>query len=186
MRNYCIYRISCTIQLLCFFFFAIMAVNPEQSNFYGTLYPDRTGAMVCQIDHAASFTLPVIALIVITILNDGTIITIAYDRVIPAKRPQKWALTEVRLHTGTCDRWRVNVNAMVGTVNVNAWAAPRCCIAPRRKVSRSHGAGRRQDWEGQRQALCHVLPAMRTAVSMFSNVVAALTCAYVPSSPSLR
>ena len=95
MRNYCIYRISCTIQLLCFFFFAIMAVNPEQSNFYGTLYPDRTGAMVCQIDHAASFTLPVIALIVITILNDGTIITIAYDRVIPAKRPQKWALGEV-------------------------------------------------------------------------------------------
>ena len=56
MRNYCIYRISCTIQLLCFFFFAIMAVDPAQNNFYGKMYPDSTGALTCQIDHAASFT----------------------------------------------------------------------------------------------------------------------------------
>jgi H+-transporting ATPase len=28
MRNYCIYRISCTLQLLFFFFFAILTINP--------------------------------------------------------------------------------------------------------------------------------------------------------------
>jgi H+-transporting ATPase len=37
----------------------------------------------------------VISLVVITILNDGTIITIAYDKVIPDVRPQKWDLWEV-------------------------------------------------------------------------------------------
>ncbi len=36
-----------------------------------------------------------LSLVVITILNDGTMITIAYDKVIPEKTPQKWALGEV-------------------------------------------------------------------------------------------
>ena len=35
MRNYCIYRISCTIQLLFFFFFAILTINPTSEYFYG-------------------------------------------------------------------------------------------------------------------------------------------------------
>lgn len=86
MRNYCIYRIACTLQLLCFFFFAVVAVDPDASNFYGDNH---------FIDHAASFTLPVISLVVITILNDGTIITIAHDKVIPEDHPQKWNLREV-------------------------------------------------------------------------------------------
>jgi H+-transporting ATPase len=34
--------------------------------------------------------------VIITILNDGTMITIAHDKVIPEKRPQKWAMFEVR------------------------------------------------------------------------------------------
>lgn len=86
MRNYCIYRIACTIQLLFFFFFAVLTIDPNSSTFYG----DENF-----IDHASSFTLPVISLVVITILNDGTIITIAHDKVIPEDSPQKWNLTEV-------------------------------------------------------------------------------------------
>ena len=58
--------------------------------------PNGAPAYTCSIDHASSFTLPVISLVVITILNDGTIITIAYDKVIPEVRPQKWDLREVR------------------------------------------------------------------------------------------
>jgi len=81
MRNYSIYRIACTIQLLCFFFFATLSIRPH------SFYHEDT----C----TRNFTLPVIALVIITILNDGTIITIAYDKVIPHKRPQKWDLTEV-------------------------------------------------------------------------------------------
>jgi hypothetical protein len=38
--------------------------------------------------HQAAFVLPVISLVIITILNDGTMITISHDKVIPEKRPQ--------------------------------------------------------------------------------------------------
>eukprot|EP00946_MAST-07B_sp_MAST-7B-sp1_P001572 g1572.t1 len=41
------------------------------------------------------FKLPVIALVLITILNDGTIISIAYDHVVPNKYPEKWRLPRV-------------------------------------------------------------------------------------------
>ena len=34
---------------------------------------------------------------IITILNDGTMITIAHDKVIPEKRPQRWAMFEVTI-----------------------------------------------------------------------------------------
>ena len=103
MRNYCIYRISCTLQLLFFFFFAIMAVSPNDANFWnGVGIVDRNAGPCnngltpnedCPGDY--SFTLPVISLVIITILNDGTMITIAHDKVIPEKRPQKWAMFEV-------------------------------------------------------------------------------------------
>jgi H+-transporting ATPase len=35
MRNYIIYRIACTMQLLFFFFFASIAVYPDHDYFYG-------------------------------------------------------------------------------------------------------------------------------------------------------
>ena len=41
-----------------------------------------------------SIRLPVIALVVITILNDGCIISIAYDTVLAAPKPEKWRLKE--------------------------------------------------------------------------------------------
>ena len=45
------------------------------------------------------FKLPVIALVLITILNDGTIITIAYDNVVPGSEPEKWHLRRVYLES---------------------------------------------------------------------------------------
>jgi len=42
-------------------------------------------------DEFPTFTLPAIVLVILTILNDGTIISISYDFVIPANIPQKWA-----------------------------------------------------------------------------------------------
>ena len=37
------------------------------------------------------FELPVMALVIVTILNDGCMISIAYDRVKPSKTPESWA-----------------------------------------------------------------------------------------------
>jgi H+-transporting ATPase len=134
MRNYTIYRIACTIELLFFFFFSIMAIFPYSNSFYGEnqcyaamsadpvsvfTTPDGTaqacsivnGAMTlpfnstampgyfcnCDNAHMSSFYIPVLALVIITILNDGTIISIAYDKVIPEKRPQYWDLRELTI-----------------------------------------------------------------------------------------
>ena len=68
MRNYCIYRISCTLQLLFFFFFAILAITPTDDYFYG---PNDGTAPDAELNAPGSFTLPVISLVIITILNDG-------------------------------------------------------------------------------------------------------------------
>jgi magnesium-transporting ATPase (P-type) len=61
MKNYCIYRITCTVNLLLFFSIAIIAMN---------------------------FSIPTICLVILVLLNDGTIMTIAHDKVIPSKVSQ--------------------------------------------------------------------------------------------------
>lgn len=116
MKNYVTYRIACTLQLLVFFFIAILFMHPQDYHNYptGTTFPKcwpnchkfPNGTMpepILPLDpmtHVKEtvpeyFTLPVIALVVITILNDGTIITIARDKVIPGSTPEKWMLPHV-------------------------------------------------------------------------------------------
>ena len=46
------------------------------------------------------FSLPLLALIIITVLNDGTIISIAYDHVNAAKRPEHWDLGRLFVISG--------------------------------------------------------------------------------------
>ena len=84
MKNYVIYRVACTSQLLIFFFATMICVNPK--NYICKGYDD------CD-DVPNTFALPVIALVTITLLNDGTIISIAYDNVTVSKTPEKWKLT---------------------------------------------------------------------------------------------
>ena len=75
-KNYVIYRIACTIQLLIFFFITMVGMDPSA---YTCVEHDD-----CK-DVSSTFSLPVIALVLITILNDGTIISIAYNRVMISK-----------------------------------------------------------------------------------------------------
>ena len=105
MRNYIIYRIACTIQLLCFFFFAVIAIKVDAPKAYDTVYP-LTVIDARKLDseayptitdpeymqHTPEFTLPVIALVIITILNDGCMITISKDYVLAENFPQKWTM----------------------------------------------------------------------------------------------
>lgn len=79
MKNYVIYRIACTFQLLFFFFFAVTCMHP---NSYGHF-------------EAKYFKMPVTALVIITILNDGCIISIAYDYVKAGRYPETWDLGQV-------------------------------------------------------------------------------------------
>ena len=84
MLNYCKYRISCTFQLLMFFFVAMVAIDPKNYTC------DDNGSDKC--DRPKVFALPVITIVIITLLNDGTIISIAYDKVTASKKPEKWDL----------------------------------------------------------------------------------------------
>jgi H+-transporting ATPase len=108
MRNYIIYRIACTIQLLFFFFFAVLCVEPDGKSFYDKQYPlciDEPNPLetysgctednLSPLTHAGEFTLPVISMVIITILNDGCMITISHDQVLPEKKPQRWAMAEM-------------------------------------------------------------------------------------------
>mmetsp|Transcript_13435 Transcript_13435/g.25309 ORF Transcript_13435/g.25309 Transcript_13435/m.25309 type:complete len:352 (-) Transcript_13435:37-1092(-) len=83
MKNFCIYRIACTIQLLVFFFITMCVVDPSAFACQGHSSCD---------DIPNTFSLPVLALVMITLLNDGTIISIAYDQVTVSKKPEKWNL----------------------------------------------------------------------------------------------
>lgn len=77
MKNFVIYRVACTQQLLLFFFISCLCFHPQQVNsIYGATY----------------FSIPVIALVSITILNDGTMISVAYDNVQASRKPERWNL----------------------------------------------------------------------------------------------
>jgi len=94
MKNYVIYRIACTLQLLVFFFLATMCVDPE-TVMGDKGFLDKSQAQDDLHKIPRYFALPVMAMVLITILNDGTIISIAYDYVEAGKVPEKWNLPVV-------------------------------------------------------------------------------------------
>ena len=82
IRNFITYRIAATLQLLLFFFIAIFAFRPSDYE------PED------QDDHnwPTFFHMPVFMLMLITLLNDGTLIAIGYDNVVPQDTPTVWNL----------------------------------------------------------------------------------------------
>ncbi|OMJ78748.1 hypothetical protein SteCoe_21359 [Stentor coeruleus] len=92
MKNFCTYRIACTIQLLIFFFISMCSLKPDDYSCHGV---GDCG------DVPNTFSLPVVALVIITVLNDGTIISIAYDRVTVSKKPDQWNLLLIYINACT-------------------------------------------------------------------------------------
>ena len=90
IRNFITYRIAATLQLLLFFFIAVFAFKPSEyePKDIGSIpdYPD----VLYRWPHF--FHMPVLMLMLITRLNDGTLIAIGYDSVIPSKYPEEWNL----------------------------------------------------------------------------------------------
>ena len=89
IRNFLTYRIAATLQLLLFFFIAVLSYRPVEYMPNGwkndSSFPDNS-------DWPEFFHLPVLLLILITVLNDGTLIAIGYDNVTPRATPEKWNL----------------------------------------------------------------------------------------------
>ncbi|TFJ85011.1 hypothetical protein NSK_003435 [Nannochloropsis salina CCMP1776] len=81
MTSFITYRIAATLQLLIFFFIAVLTMQPAKYEPAGALE-----------EWPAFFHMPVMMLMLITLLNDGTLISIGYDNVVPNTTPDKWNL----------------------------------------------------------------------------------------------
>jgi len=87
IKNYLVYRVAVTFQLLMFFTLSIFLFEPKE---FGFTNEDVTGE-----DLPKFFNLPVLALVIIVILNDFAIISIAYDHVVASSIPETWTLKVV-------------------------------------------------------------------------------------------
>merc|ERR1711998_365851 len=95
VRSFLTYRIAATLQLLCFFFIAVFAYRPNE---YMPKDWNETNAegnktnteFMDTIEWPPFFHMPVLMLMLITLLNDGTHITIGYDLAVAPKTPPKW------------------------------------------------------------------------------------------------
>jgi H+-transporting ATPase len=86
MKSFLTYRIAATLQLLTFFFIALFAFKPID-----WLPADPTIVPGYQ-DWPGYFILPVLMLIIITLLNDGTLCCIGYDNAKASPMPERWNL----------------------------------------------------------------------------------------------
>eukprot|EP00026_Physarum_polycephalum_P001399 Phypoly_transcript_01400.p1 GENE.Phypoly_transcript_01400~~Phypoly_transcript_01400.p1 ORF type:complete len:1065 (+),score=187.59 Phypoly_transcript_01400:116-3310(+) len=84
MKSFLTYRIAATLQLLTFFFIAVFAFEPDT---YAVKYNAPDAA-----DWPKFFSLPVIFLMIITLINDGTLISIGYDNAVHSLHPERWVL----------------------------------------------------------------------------------------------
>lgn len=111
--TYCVYRISCSFQLLSFFFISLMAVNPKQ---------DFTcSGSSCQ-DVPNTFALPVLAIVLIALLNDIIIISISYDRASTSPMPCKWNLSKIFIISctlGAISFFSSFIYLLLGLANMN-------------------------------------------------------------------
>jgi len=92
IKNYLVYRVAVTYQLLMFFFLCIFAFVPAD---YG--FEDADAQGVARLPNY--FNLPVLGLVIIVILNDFSLISIAYDNVVASSIPETWTL-KVTFATG--------------------------------------------------------------------------------------
>merc|ERR1712203_1282538 len=84
VRSFLTYRIAATLQLLTFFFFSVFLYRPVEYMKKGESWPKG------EADWPPFFHMPVLMLMLITLLNDGTLITIGYDYASAPKTPPKW------------------------------------------------------------------------------------------------
>jgi H+-transporting ATPase len=90
IRNFITYRIAATMDLLMFFFIAVFLLHPYE------FAPANPASVPGWPDSGYTwpkfFHMPVLMLMLITLLNDGTLIAIGYDNAIPPKDPSNWNL----------------------------------------------------------------------------------------------
>jgi H+-transporting ATPase len=87
VRSFLTYRIAATLQLLCFFFISVFSYRP---NDYMPKDWQHDPEFMDTKEWPPFFHMPVLMLMLITLLNDGTLITIGYDLAVAPKTPPIW------------------------------------------------------------------------------------------------
>merc|ERR1711959_327242 len=87
VRSFLTYRIAATLQLVCFFFFAVFLYRPNE---YMPKHWQKDPEFMDTVEWPPFFHMPVLMLMLITLLNDGALITIGYDYAVAPATPPKW------------------------------------------------------------------------------------------------
>jgi H+-transporting ATPase len=87
VRSFLTYRIAATLQLLFFFFIAVFAYRPNE---YMPTDWEHDPEFMDAHEWPLFFHMPVLMLMLITLLNDGTLITIGYDYAVAPQSPPTW------------------------------------------------------------------------------------------------
>merc|ERR1712025_1383014 len=87
VRSFLTYRIAATLQLISFFFLAVFMYRPSE---YMPKNWEQDPEFMDTQEWPPFFHMPVLMLMLITLLNDGTLITIGYDLAVAPKTPPKW------------------------------------------------------------------------------------------------
>jgi H+-transporting ATPase len=89
VRSFLTYRIAATLQLISFFFISVFAYRPNQ---YMPKDWEHDPEFMDTHEWPPFFHMPVLMLMLITLLNDGTLITIGYDYAVAPETPPIWNL----------------------------------------------------------------------------------------------
>merc|ERR1711896_54790 len=89
VRSFLTYRIAATLQLVCFFFISVFAYRPNE---YMPKHWEKDPEFMDTKEWPPFFHMPVLMLMLITLLNDGTLITIGYDLAVAPRTPPQWNL----------------------------------------------------------------------------------------------
>merc|ERR1719230_1404294 len=89
VRSFLTYRIAATLQLVCFFFIAVFLYRPNE---YMPKHWQKDPEFMDTVEWPPFFHMPVLMLMLITLLNDGTLITIGYDYAVAPTTPPTWNL----------------------------------------------------------------------------------------------
>merc|ERR1712054_177143 len=89
VRSFLTYRIAATLQLICFFFIAVFAYRPNE---YMPKDWEHDPGFMDTHEWPPFLHMPVLMLMLITLLNDGTLITIGYDYAVAPETPPIWNL----------------------------------------------------------------------------------------------
>merc|ERR1719162_949460 len=87
VRNFLTYRIAATLQLVTFFFVAVFCYKPNE---YMPADWKNKADFTDTTEWPPFFHMPVLMLMLITLLNDGTLITIGYDIAVAPNTPPIW------------------------------------------------------------------------------------------------